>query len=88
MVKEQPKNQSILVTGGTSGLGLELVHILLRRGYHVVATGRKPNTETLNLDKADVKIGSQNEIIINSYFAHEYYSMNLENSIFDRNQLS
>lgn len=40
-MKEQPKNQSILVTGGTSGLGLELVHILLQRGYHVVATGRK-----------------------------------------------
>ena len=54
----------------------------------LVATGRKPNTETLNLDKADVKVGSHNEIIINSYFAHEYYSMNLENSIFDRNQLS
>ena len=54
----------------------------------LVATGRKPNTETLNLDKADVKIGSHNEIIINSYFAHEYYSMNLKNSIFDRNQLS
>jgi len=27
-------------------------------------------------------------LLINSYFAHEYYSMNLENSIFYRNQLS
>lgn len=33
----------------------------------LVATGRKPNTETLNLDKADVKIGSHNEIIINDF---------------------
>jgi NAD(P)-dependent dehydrogenase (short-subunit alcohol dehydrogenase family) len=31
----------ILITGGTSGLGLELVKIFLRNGYEVVATGRK-----------------------------------------------
>jgi NAD(P)-dependent dehydrogenase (short-subunit alcohol dehydrogenase family) len=31
----------ILVTGGTSGLGLELVKLLLDKGYYVVATGRK-----------------------------------------------
>jgi NAD(P)-dependent dehydrogenase (short-subunit alcohol dehydrogenase family) len=34
-------NQTILVTGGTSGLGLELVHIFLRQGYSVVTTGRQ-----------------------------------------------
>ncbi len=32
----------ILITGGTSGLGLELVRLFLKRGYHVIATGRKP----------------------------------------------
>jgi NAD(P)-dependent dehydrogenase (short-subunit alcohol dehydrogenase family) len=31
----------ILVTGGTSGLGLELVKIFLEKGFHVVATGRR-----------------------------------------------
>lgn len=33
----------------------------------LVATGRKPNIETLNLDKAGVEIGSRNEIKINDY---------------------
>jgi NAD(P)-dependent dehydrogenase (short-subunit alcohol dehydrogenase family) len=32
---------AILVTGGTSGLGLEIVKTFLKRGYFVVATGRK-----------------------------------------------
>src|SRR4030042_2088806 len=32
----------ILVTGGTSGLGLEIVRQYLDRGYYVIATGRKP----------------------------------------------
>lgn len=31
----------ILVTGGTSGLGLELVKLFLRKNYFVIATGRK-----------------------------------------------
>ena len=33
--------QTVLITGGTSGLGLELVKLFLRRGYYVIATGRK-----------------------------------------------
>jgi NAD(P)-dependent dehydrogenase (short-subunit alcohol dehydrogenase family) len=41
IVKENGMNQTILITGGTSGLGLELVHIFLRHGYNVVATGRQ-----------------------------------------------
>jgi len=32
----------ILVTGGTSGLGLELVKLFLKKGWFVIATGRKP----------------------------------------------
>ncbi len=31
----------ILITGGTSGLGLELVRLFLKRGYYVIATGRQ-----------------------------------------------
>ena len=41
MVKDKRMNQTILITGGTSGLGLELVHIFLNRGYRVVAMGRQ-----------------------------------------------
>jgi NAD(P)-dependent dehydrogenase (short-subunit alcohol dehydrogenase family) len=31
----------ILITGGTSGLGLELVMLFLKKGFYVIATGRK-----------------------------------------------
>ncbi len=34
----------ILVTGGTSGLGLEIVRLFLGKDWFVVATGRKPLT--------------------------------------------
>jgi NAD(P)-dependent dehydrogenase (short-subunit alcohol dehydrogenase family) len=34
------KGGKILITGGTSGLGLELVKTFLKEGYNVVATGR------------------------------------------------
>ena len=34
-------SKNILVTGGTSGLGLQLVKMLLDNGYNVTATGRK-----------------------------------------------
>jgi NAD(P)-dependent dehydrogenase (short-subunit alcohol dehydrogenase family) len=41
MQTEPDGNKNILVTGGTSGLGLQLVKILLDKGYNVTATGRK-----------------------------------------------
>ena len=31
----------ILITGGTSGLGLEIVRLFLKKGYYVITTGRK-----------------------------------------------
>lgn len=40
MPQETFKRQDILITGGTSGLGLELVRLFLKDGYNVVATGR------------------------------------------------
>ncbi len=36
------KQSKVLVTGGTSGLGLRLVKLFLKKGYEVVATGRQP----------------------------------------------
>jgi NADP-dependent 3-hydroxy acid dehydrogenase YdfG len=32
----------VLITGGTSGLGLALVKLFLKKGYYVVAMGRQP----------------------------------------------
>jgi NAD(P)-dependent dehydrogenase (short-subunit alcohol dehydrogenase family) len=44
MVRLPGINKTVLITGGTSGLGLELVKILLRTGYNVIATGRQQLT--------------------------------------------
>lgn len=38
-----PGMKKILITGGTSGLGLELVRLFLEKGYSVVAAGRDPS---------------------------------------------
>ncbi|MCU0460854.1 MAG: SDR family NAD(P)-dependent oxidoreductase [Bacteroidales bacterium] len=47
MTEQVIKNKKILITGGTSGLGLNLVRIFLEKGYHVVTTGRRelPSSE-------------------------------------------
>ncbi|MGH2613595.1 MAG: SDR family oxidoreductase, partial [Rhabdochlamydiaceae bacterium] len=43
------KNSTILITGGTSGIGLELVKQLLAKGANIIVTGR--NLDTLNETK-------------------------------------
>lgn len=37
------KNSTILITGGTSGIGLELVKQLTAQGANIIVTGRKPD---------------------------------------------
>ncbi len=44
MIDENPWAGTVLITGGTSGLGLELVRLFLAKGFSVVATGRKALT--------------------------------------------
>jgi len=41
MAEKLKENMKILITGGTSGLGLNLVRIFLEKGYQVVTTGRR-----------------------------------------------
>ena len=41
----------VLVTGGTSGLGLRLVKVFLNQGFEVTATGRKPVTLFENAER-------------------------------------
>jgi NAD(P)-dependent dehydrogenase (short-subunit alcohol dehydrogenase family) len=41
MDRKPESRKSILITGGTSGLGLELVHLFLDRGFDVITTGRQ-----------------------------------------------
>ncbi len=43
------KNSTILITGGTSGIGLELVKQLTRQGANIIVTGR--NLDALNATK-------------------------------------
>lgn len=43
------KNSTILITGGTSGIGLEFVKQLTEQGANVIVTGR--NLDTLNATK-------------------------------------
>ncbi len=38
--------KTILITGGTSGLGLELARMLLNKGHAVVVTGRNPSSSS------------------------------------------
>jgi NAD(P)-dependent dehydrogenase (short-subunit alcohol dehydrogenase family) len=38
---EIPAGQKILIAGGTSGLGLELVKLFLNQGFNVITTGRQ-----------------------------------------------
>ena len=43
---ETQAGQSILITGGTSGLGLELVKLFHKKGFYVICTGRQPGDFT------------------------------------------
>ena len=45
------KNSTILITGGTSGIGLELVRQLTEQGSTIIVTGRKQ--EALDDTKMD-----------------------------------
>lgn len=54
--------------------GIKRIHLKVDGEEHVieadallVATGRKPNTETLNLNAAKIEIGERGEVVVNEY---------------------
>jgi NAD(P)-dependent dehydrogenase (short-subunit alcohol dehydrogenase family) len=51
MKNTEYRKKNILITGGTSGLGIELVKLFISKGFNVIATGRKtipfPNSENI-----------------------------------------
>lgn len=53
------KNKRTLITGGTSGIGLETAKEFLREGARVAITGRNPET----LEKARKELGSEVVVI-------------------------
>ena len=48
------EGNTILITGGTSGIGFELAQQLLKKGNTVIATGRSQD----KLDKAKARLPS------------------------------
>ena len=58
MQKSSPAKKVVLITGGTSGLGLEVVRLYLERGFEVITTGRNilnvnENSDSLKLFTVD-----------------------------------
>lgn len=65
LLVSEPEPLSIIVIGGTSGVGLECVKLALDRGHHVTAVSRKPQKLTLQhpqLTKAAGNILSESDM--------------------------
>lgn len=55
------KNKTILITGGTSGVGKEMVTHFTKLGYDIYALGR--NSDKVNFPCKSVDISNESEII-------------------------
>jgi NAD(P)-dependent dehydrogenase (short-subunit alcohol dehydrogenase family) len=55
MKGEGSSSSSILITGGTSGLGFELVRLYAGKGYDVITTGRRNNIPAEFNDRVHLK---------------------------------
>ena len=60
---EDYASKTIVITGGTSGLGLALARILGKRGAHIVITGRRT-------EKGDAAVATLSEENIEAKFIH------------------
>ena len=55
------KGKTVLVTGATSGIGLEASVELARRGAHIVMVGRNPEKTRLAVDDVKARSGANNQ---------------------------
>lgn len=77
--------KTILITGGTSGLGLEMARILLNRGHAVVVTGRNADTSKLSEHrfsyfKVDFKNLDETAAIVKKICKYYNFDMVIDNA--------
>jgi short-subunit dehydrogenase len=58
----QLEGKRVLITGGTSGIGLATAHALLAKGAHVFVTGRRPDVLESALNELRMHHGNANGI--------------------------
>lgn len=83
---------NVAALSGTAEAGCESVRLesgeIIRAQLALFATGRRPNVEDLNLEKAGVALGSHGEIAVNEHYATNVPHIYAVGDVIDRAQLT